>query len=250
MNPSFLRRFLPLWALGLIGVLSLAGQELPPALLREAPQLRELPQPVLRALLLANPLMLVTLGAVLGAAAAPRVGLRSLVAGQRGAAAAPLLAAGCGLALALLLGMVDVLAAPWLGPGWQALQQQAHRAPVLPALLVGMLYGGIAEEIITRWGLMAAVAWAVARLARTAEPQPPAVVWVSILAAAAAFAAGHLPALAQQAQLSGPLVARTLALNAGAGIVYGWLCWRRSLEAAMISHACTHAGFAAWRLVW
>jgi membrane protease YdiL (CAAX protease family) len=34
-----------------------------------------------------------------------------------------------------------------------------------------------------------------------------------------------------------------------AGVLYGWLFWRRHLEAAMACHAATHLGFAAWRIL-
>jgi membrane protease YdiL (CAAX protease family) len=36
------------------------------------------------------------------------------------------------------------------------------------------------------------------------------------------------------------VIARTIAGNALFGIVFGWLFWRRSLEAAMIAHATGH----------
>jgi hypothetical protein len=32
-------------------------------------------------------------------------------------------------------------------------------------------------------------------------------------------------------------------LNALGGVLFGWLFWRRSLEAAMVAHATTHVGF-------
>jgi membrane protease YdiL (CAAX protease family) len=38
-----------------------------------------------------------------------------------------------------------------------------------------------------------------------------------------------------------------VALNAIGGIVFGWLYWRRSLEAAMVAHASAHVGFAMLR---
>jgi membrane protease YdiL (CAAX protease family) len=63
------------------------------------------------------------------------------------------------------------------------------------------------------------------------------------------FAAGHLPAVAAQLDLTPAIVARTLVLNGVAGLLYGWLFWRRHLEAAMVAHACTHLGLAAWRLL-
>jgi membrane protease YdiL (CAAX protease family) len=66
--------------------------------------------------------------------------------------------------------------------------------------------------------------------------------------AALVFAAGHLPALAAMVEPTPALVARTLALNAIAGLVYGWLFLTRGLEAAMLAHGATHVGFALARL--
>jgi membrane protease YdiL (CAAX protease family) len=40
--------------------------------------------------------------------------------------------------------------------------------------------------------------------------------------------------------LSPVIVARTVLLNAIAGVAFGWLFWRRSLEAAMVAHASSN----------
>ena len=61
----------------------------------------------------------------------------------------------------------------------------------------------------------------------------------AIALAALAFGAGHLPATARLAPLTPPVVLRALALNGVAGGVYGWLSWRRGLEAAMLAQGAT-----------
>ena len=45
------------------------------------------------------------------------------------------------------------------------------------------------------------------------------------------------------------LVMRILLLNGLAGIVYGMLFWRRSLESAMVAHMATHVAFAIARIM-
>jgi membrane protease YdiL (CAAX protease family) len=252
--PGFARRFLPVWALGLVGVAALLLQPLPPALLASAPALRELPPVLVRLLVLLNPLLLLTAMAAIGAACAPRVGLRSALAGDARARLDARAALAVGTTLAVVIAVVDAALAPWLGAAWQQVVAQANAAQWLPALLLGVLYGGITEEVVMRWGLMGLVAWgtmAVRRRARgSSSGQPSALVaWLAIATAAAVFAAGHLPALAHSVELSGPVVARTLGLNLLAGIAYGWLFWRRSLETAMLAHATTHVGFALARWV-
>lgn len=251
--PRFSRRFLPTWGIGLIGVASLLLQAPPAALLDSAPALRELPAMVVRLLLLVNPLILVTAMAVLGAVFAHRVGLRSALAGDAGARLDLRLAVVAGLAVAVALMAIDAAAGGSLGPAWQAVRAQADASPAWPTLLLGLLYGGLAEEVMMRWGLMSLLVWVVLRVPRRqAARRPPrstAAAWTGIGVAALVFAAAHLPALAQEVALSVPIVARTLALNLLAGIAYGWLFWRRSLETAMLAHATTHIGFALGRWI-
>lgn len=251
--PGFARRFWPVWAVGFVGVAALMLQAPPALLLERTPPLRELPEVAIRLLLLVNPLILVTVMAAAGAAVAHRVGLRSALAGDADARwdAGTALAAGAGLSAVLLA--LDAVFAGALGPGWRQVAAQAAAAPWLPALLLGVLYGGMAEEVMMRWGLMSLVVWGAARLHRRVAGggglPPAAAVWVGIATASVLFGLSHLPALAQSVELSAPIVVRTVGLNLLAGIVYGWLFWRRSLETAMLAHATTHVGFALARLL-
>ncbi|TXC67001.1 CPBP family intramembrane metalloprotease [Piscinibacter aquaticus] len=250
---SYLKRLLPVWAVGALGVLALWLQEPPAALLEQAPQLRDLPVAGVKALLLLNPLLIMTALAAIGAALAHRVGLRS----RPGRRPARRNRAGAGTA-----------GGPWrrrhtgrrrrrpgrlARRGMEACHGPGPGRTPWPALAIGMLYGGLAEEVMMRWGVMSLLAWALWRAGRrssASETQPSRrVVWAAIGASALVFALAHLPAVAQSAPLSPALVARTLALNALGGIVYGWLYWRRGLESAMLAHASTHAGLALVRAV-
>ncbi|HPG79822.1 MAG TPA: CPBP family glutamic-type intramembrane protease [Piscinibacter sp.] len=243
-----LRRAWPLALLGTIAVLSLLLQPVPAELLAQTPELAALPPLAQRAVLLANPSILVLVAAFVGAALAHRVGLRSVLAGTALAAGwtgIAVKAAAGGFALGLVLAAADAAAAPLLGPAWQALVASAPGGAV--ATVMGVLYGGVAEEVMLRWGAMSLVAWALALLlpseARTVSMA------LAVAMAALLFAAGHLPAVAAQLDLTPAIVTRTLVLNGLAGLLYGWLFWRRHLEAAMVAHACTHLGLAAWRLL-
>jgi membrane protease YdiL (CAAX protease family) len=75
------------------------------------------------------------------------------------------------------------------------------------------------------------------------------VMWFSILLAALLFGVLHLPAVATLTPLTSLLVARTVLLNAFGGVVFGWLYWRRSLEAGMVAHATAHIGMSLTLLV-
>lgn len=253
LAPNCWRRFLPVWAAGALGVLALGLQEPPATLLEQAPHLRQLPAAGLKALLLVNPLLIMTALAAIGAALAHRVGLHSRLSGQPDADLAPTQALLAGLGVAVVLAVADAALAGSLGDEWRRAAAQAQAAPPWPALAIGLLYGGLAEEVMMRWGVMSLVAWALWRLAQRSSAEAtrpsPRVMWAAIGLSALVFALAHLPAVAQMAPLSPALVARTVALNALGGIVYGWLFWRRGLESAMLAHASTHVGLALARSV-
>ena len=69
--------------------------------------------------------------------------------------------------------------------------------------------------------------------------------WAAIIIAALAFGALHLPTVHAVTALTPAVVARTLVLNALGGVVFGWLFWRRGLEAAMIAQASAHLAMTA-----
>lgn len=238
--PSFGRRFGAVFGLGLVGIAALAAS-LPARMAAIAlpESLAALPPTAVVALSLVNPLVLLLLASLAGAAGAHRAGLYSAAAGTMAWPSVRqwLAALASGVALGLLVAMLD---AAWAraAPG-QWTQAAGPAAATGGQLLLGVLYGGLTEEVLLRWGLMALLAWGLQRLlGRTAA------VAAALVLAALAFAAGHLPALlAAQQDLTAPLVARTLALNALAGLLYGGWFWRRGLEPAMAAHAATHLGF-------
>jgi hypothetical protein len=245
-TPGFARRSAVVMVAGLIGVAGLLLQPLPSQVAASIPATAAWPPLAVKALLALNPAVLVLVAALLGAALAHRVGLRSLLAGTgtdptwlRTLAKSALL----GLFIGMGVGAADALWQPHLGEAWQRL---AAGQPAGAAVLSGaVLYGGLAEEVLMRWGVMSLVAWALTSLPRpwrlaTAMP-------VAVVTAGALFAAAHLPVLAAQIELTPGLVARTLLINGAAGLVYGWLFWRHHLEAAMAAHAATHLGLATWR---
>lgn len=120
------------------------------------------------------------------------------------------------------------------------LPARLHAAPPQPPTadafngFLASFYGGIGEEIQLRLFLMTLIVWLVAR---STDGRPsPIVCWSAIVVAALLFGAGHLPAAAELWPLDTFVVFRVVLLNAIAGIVFGWLYWRRGLEAAMIAH--------------
>ena len=201
--------------------------------------------------LLVNPALLLALFAVAGAWAAPACGLRSLVAARIAGRPVPLVPAGwlrllmAGAGLGAAIAVLDHATRPLWQPA-TGLPPSLLDAWSPAGLVVGVLYGGLLEEIVMRWGLMSVLVRAAWKLAARRAPRPPAwAVWTGVAVAALLFAAGHLPALGLGgAALSAPVVARTLLWNGLLGLVFGAVFARRDLESAMACHAGFHIGLA------
>lgn len=193
-----------------------------------------------RALLLVQPTVLTVIMLAIGAAFAPRIGLGTpwLDAWLAGRAAPaltdwlPVLTVAIAVA-ALLVGFERLLT-----PALTA----AGQVPAPTPLLVRVLYGGVTEEIIARWGLMSLFAWGLSRVL----PGGTAMALAALLAALL-FAAGHLPLLfATWASPPQAMIAAVLLGNTLAGLGFGWLYARAGLEAAIVAHALSHALAAGW----
>lgn len=246
-TPAGWRQALVMVIVGLIGLLGLWLQPIPAEVLKALPAMPDLSPWMIKTLLLLNPFMLLLVAAALGAAAASRVGLRSVLAGTAPAYRLGVQLAWAsvgGVALGAALGVLDRILLPWLPEVWLHLVRL--RLSDSSGLIAGMLYGGLTEEILLRWGLMSAMAWLLMRwLALPARIALP----VAIGLCAIVFGAAHLPAVMIQMEPTAALIGRTLLINGLAGAVYGWLYWRYHLEAAMAAHAASHIGlFAMQRL--
>jgi hypothetical protein len=145
----------------------------------------------------------------------------------------PLQAILLGIAAAAAVIALSAVIDPYL-PG--PLHPPAHVGGTHSALdgFLASFYGGIAEELELRLFLMTLLVWSVAML-RKATPSPRAY-WIAIAVAALLFGAGHLPAAHQVWGLDAIVVFRTVLLNSVAGVVFGWLYWKRGLEMAILGH--------------
>lgn len=257
-RPAFWRRCVPLFGAGLIGVA--AGMPVILPLLQQItaspPAGVTLPPlPVLVAAQVGQLAVLIGGAVAVGVALAPRVQLRShltdsRVSGTRPWAAikadAPL-ASLAGAATGLVIVALDRLFQPWMPAALQAAQAQPRGVGVTVA---GILYGGITEELLLRWGLMTLLAWIAWRVVQRGQGVPrPWLICAAIGVSAVLFGIGHLGAAAALVPLTPAVIIRTVLLNAGAGVVFGYLFWRRSLEAAMIAHAGAHVAMTLLSLL-
>jgi len=224
--------------LSLLGVLGASSLLLAP-LEQFAPP--SMPVYVVRLLSLIQPTLLVLGCAALGAWLAPKVGLNS-PAVRAWADSRPVWPELKPQVTAAVVGGLIVGALLILF--WQVIGslQGADRLKQLQMpLLTKILYGGIVEELLVRWGLMSFLVWMAWRISGSVTRVPRSCFWVGTAVAAAFFSAGHLPVLYLLVpDPPNSMVALVLVGNAVPGLLFGWLYWRRGLEAAMIAHGLAH----------
>jgi hypothetical protein len=181
---------------------------------------------------------------VVGLLCAPRVGLRApLSASLVGAEEVDLRAwfqgmvrpsLSWGFGLAVLVIALDLGLRPWTPEG---LSGGAEMSPTWWQGLLASFYGGIAEELQLRLGLLTLIAWVLHRLfAKAKDGLPDWIFWTANLIAALLFGAGHLPSAAALVPLTGFVIFRTLLLNGVLAVAFGVLYRRYGLEAAILSH--------------
>lgn len=233
------RLAIALWLLGLPGVVA-ATLLVVPRLLPPGP----VPAPLhlITAAAAAQSAILLGLAALSGAAVAWRVGLRCPLIEELLQRSAPLsmrppLVAG---ALGGILGASVFLLRPHVEPPILAAAQER---PALP-IVVRVLYGGITEEILVRWGLMSAALWVLRRLFQADGGAPGAgLVVLAIVSSSLLFGAGHLPAAAALlGQLDPDVMIFLVLANALFGLLAGFLFWRFGLESAIVAHILAHVG--------
>ncbi|PNY81269.1 CPBP family intramembrane glutamic endopeptidase [Deinococcus koreensis] len=231
---------------GLIGVAALfpTARELVRGLL-ERPETAaripaNLPLDAVTALALIQPGLLTVGAVVLGGVLAPKVGLRSVLAGTARLSRSDLgLGVLSGVFSGAALVALDALTRPLLGEAGAALSLSQPRG--LPETLVGVLYGGVTEELLLRWGVMTLLVWAGWRLFQRGQGAVrPGLMCGAILLSAVVFGLGHLGAAGSLVALTPAVILRTVGLNALVGTLFGWLYWRRTLETAMVAHASWH----------
>ncbi|SIS47231.1 CAAX protease self-immunity [Zobellia uliginosa] len=100
------------------------------------------------------------------------------------------------------------------------------------------LYGGITEEILMRFGFMTLLVWSAFKITKNLNDLT---YWIGIVLASLLFAIGHFPMVFSVVENPSALFLTFVMLgNSIAGLFFGWLYWRKGLEAAMVAHIMTH----------
>lgn len=229
-----------LWVAGMIGSVAIAALVLPQLL---AQMQETLPAPVwvISLASLAQSGLLLAVAVWVGVRLTSSVGL--------GAPAFEALATGRSVRPAIrsqlspgimagLLGGIVLFGAFQYAPTPVADLQARFAIPIVARVL----YGGITEEILLRWGLMTVLVWLAWRFPQQQRGRVRAgFVWLAITVSALMFAVGHLPAAAVLlGAMDAGVVAFVIGVNTAFGLLFGYLFWRHGLESAIIAHALTH----------
>lgn len=240
--PSRKATIITLWLVGAGAAISI----LPvlTALIAQSPEELPLPIGVLQLISMVQTSIFIAVMAVVGTVLAPKVGL-----------SAPLLNALLtrqpwqpALRSQLLPGVIGGIVG-----GAAIVACSAYFTPQLPAEFLAaaqqltlplssrLLYGGITEEILLRWGVMTLLVWLAAKaLARRAETIPNSCYLIGIVLSSLLFGIGHLPFASTLTALTPILVSYIIIANSLFGLIAGALYWKRGLESAMIAHIVAH----------
>lgn len=245
-----IKLFLILLAAGLSGVLSFLLVDLSALIaILPIPAGTEIPTitPGLKVLSLVQPAIILFFAVLAGVALASKVGLSSPVA-EAAASGTDLVSAlkpqivpgiSGGLAGGVAIVLVGLLWRPFLPPEVVALIGEFGRLIPLPTRL---LYGGVTEELLIRWGLMTLLVWAAWRLFQKRQNKPKSAHFVAaILISSVVFGLGHLPiAFFLFPQPTAALIIFVVAANSLFGLIAGYLYWKKGLESAMVAHMSAH----------
>lgn len=216
-----------------------------PMMAEKIPEGQTLPQEsTVKAVMYLQSLVMVILFAIMGGYAAPAVGLDAPFfyaltnRGDLWANAAPQLFP---MLIGGVLGGLVLVAAYYLYYRPRLDQETVRSMEELRTglgLAGRLLYGGILEEVLTRWGIMSGVAWIGFKLAGEADV---VVMWAAIVISGIIFGLLHFPSYVGTGSRLTPLFASLmLFLNLWASLVFGWLFWQYGLLAAIGAHMLFH----------
>ena len=235
---------LKIFIIGLFGVMSL--------LLSDFQTSIELPQEIIsqfssrqiQLLLLVNPLIFLSLAVLIGSICFRKVELKAPILSSKfdiqkhQPLIKEFLKVGVisGVALGIILTLVSIFSEQMINSELFNSQLNSELS-----LVTRLMYGGITEEIILRFGLMTFLVWIMSKITKS---ESNSVFLVAILISSLLFAVAHLPVVYATVEVvSLGLVTYILIGNSIGGLVYGYLYWKKGLECSMISHMTTHITF-------
>ena len=203
--------------------------------------------PALKLLSLIQPTLLLALAVFGGVALANRVGLSAPAAEALATGGDSLTALKPQLVPGLIGGVVggscivitSALFKPFLEP--EVIDRISEFMRLVPAP-TRLLYGGITEELLLRWGFMTLLVWLAWRFIQKRRNAPSRAIFaVAIVISSLLFGVGHLPlAFMLFPEPSIALIVFIIIANSAFGLIAGYLYWRKGLESAIIAHMSAH----------
>lgn len=233
--------FTVLWLSGMVGVLSTLWFNLP------IPEELTLPPTVVKLLNLISPTFLLSIAVLVGVSLAHKVSLSAPLAESVSSNMQTLSAIKPQIIPGLMGGVIGGVALSSWFFFWRSslpidFLTKAEELSKNTPFLTRILYGGITEEIIMRWGFMTFLVWVMWFVLQKAEGMPHiGLVMIAIVISSFVFGFGHLPiAFALSSQVTTSLVLYIVIGNSLFGLITGYLYWHKGLEAAMIAHMLAH----------
>jgi hypothetical protein len=110
-------------------------------------------------------------------------------------------------------------------------------SPPIEQRILYSFYAGIVEEIILRFFLVTLLVWISWKIKKTPEGFPTTTgFWLSILLVSTIYGIGYFFSLTPVTDYNAILSLATIALAIISGSVFGWLYWKKGLEAAIIAN--------------
>lgn len=240
MNKFKIKLWAALTTIGLIGVVSLLFSGMPlDALPKEVTDV--MPPEFLRFLLLINPAIFLMVATVIGVLLYDKVNLSvpifEKLLGRPDLR--PFSLRGIityGVALGLAAGALIVIIAGLFNAYLPQELIASNAADV--NIITKLLYGGITEELLLRFGLMSLIVWAIFKITNKLTAL---VYWTAIVLSSIVFALGHLPTVFQiVAEPNLVAISYIILANSIGGLIFGYAYYRKGLECAFIAHAFSH----------
>ncbi len=116
-----------------------------------------------------------------------------------------------------------------------------------PNIITKLLYGGITEEILVRFGVMTLIIWTLYKIFKNKKP---IIYWTGIFISSIIFGLAHLPIVyGFLGTATVEVVVYIVLANSIGGIIFGWLYWKKGLETAIIAHIFTHIILSVWQII-
>jgi hypothetical protein len=98
-------------------------------------------------------------------------------------------------------------------------------------------YGAINEELLARLFSLSLLLWLARKIAREKSPGASGpVFWIANVIVAVLFSLGHVPGAKLLMQITPLVITAILFSNGAASLLFGYLCWKRGFEAAILAH--------------